>query len=159
MVFFQLRQQHVVEDGVLTIHLGVHQLADARQGLVRLQTVGTGLFTGEVDLLLQAGDADLEELVEVAGEDQQEFQALEQRVALVQRLLQHPNVELQLRQLAMNVQAAVVQARDGDGRRGGSMHGRGGCGLYCRLRGLWQIRRGLHHLFGDCLSVLDRDRG
>ncbi|MNZ27383.1 hypothetical protein D3C78_446010 [compost metagenome] len=126
---------------------------------MRLQAVGTGLFTSKVDLLLQARHADLEEFIEVAGEDQQELQALEQRVGLIQRLLQHADVELQLRQLAMNVQAAVVQARDGDGRRGGSMHGRGGSGLYCRLRGLWQIRRGLHHLFGDCLSVLDRDRG
>jgi hypothetical protein len=88
----------------------VHQLADARQRLMRLQAVGTGLFTGEGDLLLQAGDADFEELVQVAGEDQQELQPLQQRVGLIQRLFQHADVELQLRQLAVDVQAAVIQA-------------------------------------------------
>ena len=35
------------------------------------------------DLLLETGDADLEELVEVAREDRQEADALEQRIALV----------------------------------------------------------------------------
>ncbi|MNZ84986.1 hypothetical protein D3C78_1037600 [compost metagenome] len=160
MVLFQLGQQHVVEDRVLALHLAVHQVADACQRLMRLQAVGTGLFTGEVDLLLQAGDADLEELVEVAGEDQQELEAFEQRVVLVQRLFQHTDIELQLREFAMNVQAAVVQAWDDDcrGRRGcrsrrlcHRFHGRQG-----RRRQVW---RGLHHLFGEFLSILDRDRG
>ena len=40
------------------------------------------------DLLAQAGDPDLEELVEVAREDRQELDPLEQRVALVARLVQ-----------------------------------------------------------------------
>nr|BFE93111.1 hypothetical protein GCM10020185_36470 [Pseudomonas brassicacearum subsp. brassicacearum] len=44
----------------MPVNVAVDQLADARQGLVRLQAVGTGLFTGEGDLLLQPGDADLE---------------------------------------------------------------------------------------------------
>ena len=99
----------------------MHQFADAGQRLMRLQAVGTGLFTGEGDLLLQPGDTNLEELIQVAGEDQQELQPLQQGIGLVQRLFQHADVELQLRQLAMDVQAAVIQARDRDGRcrRGG----------------------------------------
>ncbi len=96
LMFFQLRQQNIVEDRVLAVHVAMHQLTDTRQGLMRLQTVGTGLFAGEGNLLLEAGDADLEELVQVAGENQQELEPLQQRIGLVQRLLQHADVELQL---------------------------------------------------------------
>ena len=117
VVLGQRREQRVVENGVLSLDLLVHQFADARQRLVRLQAIGAGLFTGEVDLFLQAGDANLEELVEVAGEDQQELQAFEQRIGLVQRLLQHPDIELQLRQFTVDVQAAVIQAGDRGRRR------------------------------------------
>ncbi|MNH06712.1 hypothetical protein D3C79_660880 [compost metagenome] len=159
LVLFQLRQQHVVEDRVLALYLGVHQFADTRQRLVRLQAIGAGLFTGEVDLLLQAGDANLKELVEVAGEDQQELEAFQQRVVLVQCLLQHPDIELQLREFAMNVQAAVVQARDGDGRRrrGHRSHRLDHLFRY-RLGHRRQVWRGLQHLFWKLLSILDRDR-
>src|SRR3546814_3146863 len=107
-MFFQLGQQNVIENRVLAVHVTMDQLADPRQGLMGLQAVGTRLFSGKGDLLLQAGDANLEELVQVAGKDQQELEPLQQRVGLVQRLLQHADVELQLRQLAMNVQAAVI---------------------------------------------------
>ncbi len=141
LVLGQLRQQHIVEDAVLARHLLVHQLADAGQRLVRQQAIGTRLFAGEGDLLLQAGGTDLEELVEVAGEDQQEFQALEQRVGLVERLLQDTDVELQLRQLPVDVQAAVIQTRDHRSRRGGrrrSLDGRRSGGLGDRL-----LRHGL----------------
>lgn len=89
--------------------MAVYQLADAGQGLVRLQAIGASLFTGKGDLFLEAGDTDLEELVQVAGEDQQELQALEQWVGLIQRLFQYTDVELQLGQLAMDIQAAVIR--------------------------------------------------
>ena len=67
------------------------------------QAVGRRARVACRDLLLQAGDADLEELVEVAGEDGQEAHALEQRVALVDGLVQHAVVELEPRQLAVDV--------------------------------------------------------
>ncbi len=114
LMFFQLRQQDVVEDRVLTIDVTVDQFTDAGQGLVRLQAVGARLLPGEGNLLLEASDTNLEELVQVAGEDQQKFQALQQRVGLVQCLFQHADVELQLRQLAVDVQAAVIQAGNGN---------------------------------------------
>ncbi|MNO27009.1 hypothetical protein D3C76_168750 [compost metagenome] len=110
-MLFQLRQQDVVEDRVLTVNVTVNQLADPRQRLMRLQAVSTGLFTGEGNLLLQAGDANFKEFVKVAGENQQELQAFQQRIGLVQRLFQHADVELQLRKLTVDVQAAVIQAR------------------------------------------------
>lgn len=145
LVLFQLRQQDVVEDRVLPVNVAVDQLADARQGLVRLQAVGTGLFTGEGDLLLQPGDADLEKLIQVAGKDQQELQPLQQRVGLVQRLLQHADVELQLRQLPMDVQAAVIQV--------GNHNRRGRRGLDDRRGSRLQRRRCLGNLLDHGLSI------
>ena len=54
-------------------------------------------------LLAQAGDADLEELVEVAGEDRQEPDPLQQRVARVAGLVEDPGVELEPGELAVEV--------------------------------------------------------
>ncbi len=54
-------------------------------------------------LLLQAGDADLEELVEVRREDRQELRALEERISGVARLVQDSSIELEPRQLAIDV--------------------------------------------------------
>ncbi|MNN37108.1 hypothetical protein D3C81_1510390 [compost metagenome] len=136
LVLLQLRQQHVVEDRVLALDLLVHQLADPRQHLLRLQAVGAGQLAGEGDLLLQPGDADLEELVEVAGEDQQELQALEQRGGLVERLLQDADIELQLRQLAVDVQAAVIQTGRGGQRLAGRLRRRQRIDIHGRQRGL-----------------------
>ena len=108
----QLGQQNVVENAVLAADLIVRGLADFAQHLLRLQPVGPGLFTRKGDLLFQAGHANLKELVEVAGEDQQKLQALKQRVGLIQRLLQYADVELQLRQLTVNVELRRTQIRN-----------------------------------------------
>ncbi len=67
----RLELQHPVPD--LLQHLGGGQAVGRRPGVTR------------GDLLLEARDADLEELVEVAGEDGQEAGALQQRVPLVLR--------------------------------------------------------------------------
>jgi hypothetical protein len=79
--------------------------------LGRAHAVGRGMRAAGRDLLLQAGDADLEELVEVAGEDRQEADALEQRVALVHRLVQHALVEVEPRQLAVDVRDTSARNR------------------------------------------------
>ncbi|MNV09457.1 hypothetical protein D3C71_999470 [compost metagenome] len=147
-MLLQLRQQNVVEDRVLTVDVTVYQFADARQRLMRLQTIGARLFTGEGDLLLQAGNANFEELVQVAGEDQQKLQPLQQWVGLVQRLLQHADVELQLRQLAVDVQAAVIQTGNGNRRCRHSGFG------YHRGWSRLQLRRGFGDLLDHGLSVL-----
>ena len=77
----------------------------------------------------QPGHADLEELVEVAGEDGQEPHALEQRIADVTRLVEHAFVELEPRQLAVEDRESLVprgpsataagSARTGCGSNGG----------------------------------------
>ena len=77
--------------------------ARGRELLLGGPAVGRAGDLAGLDLLAQAGDADLEELVEVAGEDGQELDPLEQRVALVARLVQDPRVELEPRQLAVEV--------------------------------------------------------
>ena len=76
---------------------------DGVECLRRAHAVGRRARPARLDLLLQAGDADLEELVEVAGEDGQEANALEQRVALVDSLEQDAVIELEPRQLAVDV--------------------------------------------------------
>jgi hypothetical protein len=55
------------------------------------------------------GDADLEEFVEVGAGDAQEAQSLQQRHALILRLRQHAEIELELRQFAVDVQRRVAQ--------------------------------------------------
>ncbi|KPB89099.1 Unknown protein sequence [Pseudomonas syringae pv. maculicola str. M6] len=126
LMLFKLRQQNVVEDRVLPIDMTMHQLADPGQCLMRLQTVGPCLLAGKRDLLLEACNTNLEELIEVAGKDQQKLQPLQQRVGLIERLFQYPDVELQLRQFAVDIQAAVVQVRSDDGgqRSGRRLDGR-----------------------------------
>jgi hypothetical protein len=67
--------------------------------------------------------ADLEELVQVGAGDAQEAQPLQQRHLRIQRLSQHAEVEIQLRQLAVEVQRRIAQriafGRRGDGGQGG----------------------------------------
>src|SRR4051794_41637026 len=56
-----------------------------------------------LDLLAQAGDSDLEEFVEVVGDDGQELDPLEEWVSLVTRLVQDARVELEPGQLPVEV--------------------------------------------------------
>ena len=102
-----------------------HALARGGELFVGGPAVGRAGDLAGLDLLAQAGDADLEELVEVAGEDGQELDPLEQRVALVARLVEHAGVELEPGQLAVDVRERDLGARRpartrGDDRAGGS---------------------------------------
>ena len=65
----------------------------------------------ELQQLLEARDADLEELIEVARGDGQEAQPLEQRHGFIERLGQHALVELQQRQLAVDVEIRRLEVR------------------------------------------------
>ncbi|MNE21971.1 hypothetical protein D3C80_1151560 [compost metagenome] len=157
LVFLQLRQQHIVEDRVLTMDLAVHHFTDSRQRLVRLQAVSAGLLTGKGDLLLQARHTNFEELIQVAGEDQQELQPLQQRIVLIQRLFQHADIELQLGQLAVNVQAAVIQTRNSDGRGNWRRGRRRRLDLGHRLRQRSRLRRRFEQLLRYRLGLLHVD--
>ena len=105
----ELGQDAVVEDRILALDLLVRDFADLGQGTFRRDAVGSDDFMIERDLALQARHADLEELVHVGGKDQQELQSFENRLAFVQRLVQHADIELQLRNFTMYIQAGIVE--------------------------------------------------
>ena len=86
----------------------VRNFADFAQDLLRLQAIRAGLLASEGNLLFQAGHADLEKLIKVAGENQQELEAFKQWIGFIQCLLQHADVELQLRQLPVDIQLRCV---------------------------------------------------
>ena len=76
------------------------------------------------DLRVQTGDADLEKFVEIATDDTQKFQALEQRIAAVRRLCQYAPGERELSELAVDIKLSR-----GAQRAAGSPAFR--CGLSC----------------------------
>ena len=67
-----------------------------------------------LDLLLETRDADHEELVEVGPVDGDELQTLEERIRLVDRLLEDAIVEIEPRGFAVDVERGIVE---GDGPR------------------------------------------
>ena len=99
------RPQHLVQHAVLLVDQCVRARRNGGELLERGQTVGAGLRGAELHPLLDPGDADLEEFVEVGGGDRQEAQAFQQGQAGIARLLEHAAVELEQRQLAIDVEA------------------------------------------------------
>jgi hypothetical protein len=84
-----------------------HHLPDARPARLYLldggPAVGRRRHGPGLDLLAEARDPDLEELVEVRGEDRQEAGPFQERVAGVTGLVEHPRVEVEPGQLAVDV--------------------------------------------------------
>ena len=99
--------------------------ADRVERLARRAPVLQRRLDAGVDLVVQAGDADHEELVEVRRVDRAELHALQQRDARVLGELEHALVELEPRQLAVEVERAD--------RRGRALGGLGRAGR-CRSR-------------------------
>ncbi len=90
------RRDHLlVEEAVLLLDdpLGARgHLAENRE---RLHAVGPARGGTQLDLLLQARDADLEELVQVRRDDAEELEAFEDGNGLVFSLRQHAPVEFE----------------------------------------------------------------
>ena len=61
------------------------------------QAVGAWLIRTEFESLLQAGDADLEEFVQIVRRNAQELEALEERDSSVEGLCEHALVEFEQR--------------------------------------------------------------
>src|SRR5262249_14205535 len=76
---------------------------NAAQLLARTESVEARLVHAGIDRLDQAGDADLKKLVEIRADDGEELHPLQQGMARILRLLQHPAVEGQPAQLAIEV--------------------------------------------------------
>src|SRR3954465_12938787 len=87
------RQPGFVEELVLLRNQRVRFAAHRLEYLGRAPRVGARVVQAELDRLLQAGDADLEELVEVRRDDGDEAKTLEQRQRLVRGLRQDAPVE------------------------------------------------------------------
>ena len=87
---------------------------DRREVLGRRPAVFRAAHDLRLDLLLDRRDANHEELVEVRSVDRDELQPLEQRIARVERLLEHAIVELEPRQLAADVERRIVERDDGN---------------------------------------------
>ena len=102
-VLLQLRQQHVVQ----ALPLLLHQVGDALRDRVELlagsQAVGRNVLHAGGDLPPESGDPDHVELVEIRAEDREEFDALEQPVSRVERLVENPGVEREPAQLTIDV--------------------------------------------------------
>ena len=88
----QLADQLLVEQPVLLADEPVDALRDPRQLLGRCQTIRREVLRLQagVELLLQPGHPDLEELVQVGADDRQELDPLQRRVGRIGRLLEHP---------------------------------------------------------------------
>ena len=131
---FQRREHDVVEDLVLTINVDGTDLADAVEHLLRMHGIRPYRFTSVLELTQLVRHPDFEKLVQIAGEDQQEHEPLQQRIALVQRLLQNPDIELQVAQFPVDVQLRRLQVHrhllDGiDGGQNLAAFQQSGCGL------------------------------
>ena len=95
-------------------------LSNPCQKLGRGQTVHRGFSRAGLDLLNETGDADHEELVEIAGRNRQETQSLKERMHAVGSLLQNAPVEREPRKLAIDkalrIQSEGVAGAIGLGR-------------------------------------------
>ena len=102
------RDHLLVENSVLLFDELVGDPAYAVELLGGTEVVRTGLNRPVLHLLEQARHPHLEELVEIGRGDAQESQPFQQRRALEAGLLQHPPIEREQAQLAIDVQLGVV---------------------------------------------------
>src|SRR6185437_15054917 len=138
------RQQDLVEATILLGHEAGGALVNGRELLLERQAIGRERARAQLEQLLEAGDPDLEELIEIARGDKEEAQPLEQRHRLVEGLREHAAVELEEGQLAVEVEAGRLEI--------GCVH----APKYSRLRELMHERAGdrLHSFITSVTDVL-----
>ena len=104
------RGQHVLHEArAMLANLLPHDGRDRRELVLGRHAVGSTLDDPGGHLLLEPRHPHLEELVEVAAEDRQELEPLQQRRARVQRLVEHAAVELEPGELAIEVERGVPE--------------------------------------------------
>ena len=106
----QRGSQLVAPAGILVAHHPADTCHHRAEHLARRETIGRAFRPGALHLLLEPGDADLKELVEVGTDDAKELQPLEQRIRRVERFIEHPLVELEPAQFTVN----EMRGREGD---------------------------------------------
>src|SRR6185437_15986325 len=144
VAFRERRQQHIVETTVLLGNEAGGTLVNGGELLLERQAIGRERARAQLEQLFEARHADLEELIEVARGDTEEAQPLEQRHRLVEGLREHPAVELEEGQLAVEVEAGRLEI--------GCVH----APKYSRLRELMHERAGdrLHSFITSVTDVL-----
>ena len=100
----QPRQDFLVQQLVLRVDQLVGFRGHLAEHLVGPHALRADRRRAGLDLGLESRDADFEELVEIAADDAQETQPLEQRRRAVCRLRQHAPVERELAQLAVEIE-------------------------------------------------------
>ena len=106
----QQRQDLLLQHGILLRDQLPHPLRDHAKCLLHRQPVGRDRRRVVAHLLLQSGNADFKELIEIARDDADEFQPLHQRHTRVGGLGEHTGIELQDAQFAIE-QIARGQCR------------------------------------------------
>ena len=94
----QRRDKLLVPAAVLLADEDDHGVAEGVEPLLRGHAAlvrSLRLVVAVLDALQDAGDADFDELIQVAGRNGEELDPLQQRIGGVLRLFQHPLVELQ----------------------------------------------------------------
>ena len=93
----------VVEHSVLLVNGRARLLGDRPQHLGGAHAVRSERCCARLEPMLEPGDSDLEELVEIGRRDTEKLQALEKWDGRVFRLMQDAHVERELRELAVDV--------------------------------------------------------
>ena len=112
-VIGELRQQLLVKTATVLPDQLADRLADGAELRLRRHAVRRALHDAGRDLLLESGHPHLEELVEVAAADAEELEPLQQWRPRVERLVEHPPVELQPGELAIDVERRVPEVEGG----------------------------------------------
>jgi hypothetical protein len=107
-VLLQRRPQVAAEAFAEAVVQLQHPPLDRVDLLFRGETVGPAGFDPGVELVEEAGNPDHEELVEVAGVNGAEASPLQQRHLLVLGEFEHPLVEVEPGELAVEVEGGIV---------------------------------------------------
>src|SRR5262249_55626390 len=97
----QRRQQSLVQNRARLTKELAHSALDRIQRRLRRQAIRRGRRDAGSDLTAKPGDTDHVKLVEIGAEDRQELESFQQSVPIVERLVQHPGVELEPAELAV----------------------------------------------------------
>src|ERR1043166_498877 len=99
----ELRQNAMQKTSMLLSDKFMDTIRDCGQGLCGSQTAGTDVPIALANPALEAGHSHHEEFVEIGAKNGQKLNPLQQRNACVLRLLQNPAVELQPRQITIDI--------------------------------------------------------
>ena len=103
------RPQFLFQALVGGFHQALDFAADRHQLRARAHPVRAEFGDAGIQLRIQAGHPDHEELVQVRTDDGQEFDAFQQRIGGVPRLFQHAPLKAQQAEFAVDIKTGVVQ--------------------------------------------------